>query len=524
MLLLAPDLKEELPVLFLRLRHAVENDGVKVVELTSVAGSTSGLAAHTLLHRPGEAGQVVRSLLAGGSTPAGRIEADAMRPVAALLDAAPVTVVLGRPSVAEPAAALVDAAGAIHRAHPEVRFLSALRRGNVHGALDMGLAPGILPGRVTLDSGRSWFHDAGWSALPEESGLEAVGMLEAAAAGRVDVLVLLGADPLADFPDRSLATRALAGARTVIAADQFRTASVDTADVVLAAAGYAEVDGTTTNLEGRISVLDRKVTAPGTARADWIIAAELARRLGCDLGIESVDDIWAEIEALAPSHAGITADLLRSTEGRDGVVAPLRVEGDGGSGQPGHALDEEAAEHAVAAAAADEEPEQQAEEAAAAAAQADAETAPHDSAEAEEAAPPASAAPDATGSARPELLAFEPGEQQQAVPVDAYSLRLVTTRKLYDLGVGVQHCPSLAHLAGSAVLRVNAYDFARLGVADGTEVTVSSARGSVRLPVHADDGVPRGAAAVPVNLHGPAATDLIDATMSVTEVHVEVAQ
>ena len=40
---------------------------------------------------------------------------------------------------------------------PGARFLPALRRGNVQGALDMGLAPGLLPGRVGLDAGRAWF-------------------------------------------------------------------------------------------------------------------------------------------------------------------------------------------------------------------------------------------------------------------------------------------------------------------------------------------------------------------------------
>ena len=56
----------------------------------------------------------------------------------------------------------------------------------------------------------------------------------AAADGRIDTLVLLGADPLADFPDRDLATRGLAGARTVIASDLFLTESAAQADVVLA--------------------------------------------------------------------------------------------------------------------------------------------------------------------------------------------------------------------------------------------------------------------------------------------------
>ena len=40
----------------------------------------------------------------------------------------------------------------------------------------------------------------------------------------------------------------------------------------------AETDGTTTNLEGRVSVLNQKVTPPGTARTDWMIAAELAQQ------------------------------------------------------------------------------------------------------------------------------------------------------------------------------------------------------------------------------------------------------
>ena len=67
-LLLAPDLKEELPVLFLRLRHAVVRDGATVVELATQRSSVSELAAATLLHRPGAAGEVVRALLAGSAT------------------------------------------------------------------------------------------------------------------------------------------------------------------------------------------------------------------------------------------------------------------------------------------------------------------------------------------------------------------------------------------------------------------------------------------------------------------------
>ena len=73
-------------------------------------------------------------------------------------------------------------------------------------------------------------------ALMADRGLDATGILASAAAGKVEVLVLLGADPLADHPDRELAARALAGVRTVIATDLFLTESSSRAHVVFPAA------------------------------------------------------------------------------------------------------------------------------------------------------------------------------------------------------------------------------------------------------------------------------------------------
>ncbi len=40
-------------------------------------------------------------------------------------------------------------------AAPTPASCPVLRRANVNGALDMGLSPGLLPGRVTLDEGRA---------------------------------------------------------------------------------------------------------------------------------------------------------------------------------------------------------------------------------------------------------------------------------------------------------------------------------------------------------------------------------
>ena len=109
-------------------------------------------------------------------------------------------VVLGRPSLAEPANATVDAAGVLARAMPGARFLSALRRGNVHGALDMGLAPGILPGRVSLDDGRARFASAVGPGPRPAAASTPRASSRAAADGRIEALVLLGADPRRTSP------------------------------------------------------------------------------------------------------------------------------------------------------------------------------------------------------------------------------------------------------------------------------------------------------------------------------------
>ena len=101
-----------------------------------------------------------------------------------------------------------------------------------------------------------------------------------------------------------------------------------------------------------------------------------------------------------------------------------------------------------------------------------------------QAAEPASAVPPAL------LSAGRPTRRRpEASPaVDAYSLRLVATRKLYDLGTDVQHAPGLAGLASDTTLRLHPHDFDRLGVDAGAVVTVTASTGSLTLPVVARSG------------------------------------
>ncbi|MEZ5145445.1 MAG: NADH-quinone oxidoreductase subunit NuoG [Acidimicrobiales bacterium] len=493
-ILLGPDLKEELPILYLRLRHAVTRDRVQLIEITPVPGSCSSLATVSLHPRPGESHAAVRALLHGipQGYDGGGVDPAALERARNLLgQGRPVTVVLGRQSVAEAADWVVDGAAALLDGVPGVRFLTAVRRGNVHGALDMGLAPGLLPGRVRLGDGGEWFGQV-WPQVPSTPGLDATGILQAAAAGQIHTLVLLGADPLGDFPDHQLATKALAAVRNVVAVDTFVNESVQHAGVVLAAAAFGEVEGTTTNLEGRVTVLNQQVTPPGTARADWMIAAELARLLGSDLQVESADDLWSEIEQLAPAHRGLTRDVLFAVASADGVVVPM----------PGPEDDESASAELDDGPAAVETPSDVA----------------GDGDEADEGGD--ADEPEAPVD-RPAPLVFVAGDPLEPPPVDAYSLRLFASRRLYDLGTLVQTTPALAGLPGGTVLRVNPYDFDRLGVAEGSTVRIKTPAASFDIEIHTDAGVPRGAAAVAVNQPGVAVTDLIDAGQRVTDIRIE---
>jgi NADH-quinone oxidoreductase subunit G len=550
--LLAPDLKEELAVTYLRVKRAAVDLKVPLIEISAAGTGLTRYANVALRHLPGEAGSLAErlaALVSAASTqaepPAAPTSESAAAPAepaaispatapaepgavssptaesdselaaaAALLrgkpdDERPVIVILGRPSLAEPADPTVAAASAL-RDIPAVRFLSALRRSNVHGGLDLGLAPGFLPGRVTLDAGRAWF-EAAWGGTPAERGLDTAGMLAAAADGRLQALVLLGADPLADFPDRDLAQRALANVPFIVAVDAFPTASTELAHVFLPVALAGEKRGTTTNLEGRLLRLARKVTPPGTAMEDWRVAVELALRLGVDFDLEAVDEVTDEIARLAPAHAGADAALLRRAV--DGAVIPLGEVEEPVLGGPAHRISP----------AADSDPgiiggpiESLVVTAGSSSAYGTAPPTPGDTLTL---APPSrSGAHPGQGLTPPPLHQWDGSAAAAAGSPAAAGVRLWSGRKLYSPGVAVTHSAAVSGLAAQANIRLNPEEIGRLGLTSGASVRVTSSRGSVTLPVAADKAIPAGVAWMPP---GPAA-DLVEA-ITVTTVTLEAA-
>ncbi|HMF04021.1 MAG TPA: molybdopterin-dependent oxidoreductase, partial [Acidimicrobiia bacterium] len=527
--LLAPDLKEELPVLFLRVRRAAEELGVPLIDVAPCDHGLTRYAEAAVRYMPGEAHEVVAKLVqAFGGDRTGDDQIDRAGAAIEGRDG-DVVVILGRPSLAEAPDSVVRAT-AVLAGRPGTRFLSALRRSNVHGALDLGLAPGFLPGRVTLDAGRARFADA-WGAVPERRGLDASGILQAAVDGQLHGLVLLDADPIADFPDRRLARDALANVDFVIACDAFLTESTRGANVFLPVTVWAEKPGTASNIEGRVQRLSQQVSPEGPVMSDWRIAVELAARFDADFDLETVPEVADEIARLAPAFAGVDAPLLGRA--RDGVVLPLGAHHDelvldaGGVPltdaswepiRPGTLASEEALTSHVGTGVV------------AATGTGSTTTVKPGLTEVE---PPAAsrAEADALGRAARDAVAAGPPMHEwdretgraPAPARDAYALRLVSGRKLYDAGRVSAASPSLAPLAEGATLHVHPGDRDRIGIADGDAVQATSARGSVVLPVRAAPGIPRGIAFLTFNQPGPGAADLIDTSAAVTDVRLETA-
>ncbi len=279
-ILLGPDLKEELPVLYLRLRDAATKRRSRVVEFTPKASGLTPYAWKSVSYEPGTQPAVVAATLADAA-------------VAAQLATGNVVIVAGKANLAEGAEPTLAALAMLLDALPGAKVLPAYRRGNVVGAAQLGLAqsPGGMHGKQ---------------------------IMTAASEGRIECLILVGADPLADFPDTAQAERALANAKRVIVIDTHPTGSATWADVVLPAAAYAEKSGTTTNLEGRVTRTAQKVSPAGTARPDWMIVSELALRLGTDLGYAGVDDVTASIAANVAGYGEALAALATNP---DGIVA-----------------------------------------------------------------------------------------------------------------------------------------------------------------------------------------------------------
>jgi predicted molibdopterin-dependent oxidoreductase YjgC len=140
----------------------------------------------------------------------------------------------------------------------------------------------------------------------------------------------MGENPAMTDPDLAHVRRCLAAAEFVVSQELFLSETARYAHVVLPAAGTAEKDGSVTNTDRRVQRLGVAADAPGDARPDWWILAELGRRIATmtptvsatarlsGWHYEGPERVMEEIAAITPIYGGIRLSRL----GRNGLQWP----------------------------------------------------------------------------------------------------------------------------------------------------------------------------------------------------------
>lgn len=196
---------------------------------------------------------------------------------------------------------------------------------NVQGCCDVGALANVLPGyQPVIDEAKRAGVEQVWACtIPGRVGLTVTGMLDAAHAGKLKALYVMGENPMVSDPDIHHVKESLERCDLLIVQDIFLTETAELADVVFPAASYAEKDGTYTNTERRVQLIRKAVDPPGNAGQDWAIVCQLAKKMGFGgFDFDSPAAIFAEIRKVTPQYKGISYERL----GIEGLQWPCPAE------------------------------------------------------------------------------------------------------------------------------------------------------------------------------------------------------
>jgi NADH-quinone oxidoreductase subunit G len=169
---------------------------------------------------------------------------------------------------------------------------------NSRGAADMGLLPDMLPGYTPIAPGGSLAKEYGIAAEP---GLDMLQIFDAAAAGELSALYVVGANPIARFGvDPSALKNTF-----VVVQEMFLTETAAVADVVLPAANLYEKSGSVTNSYGDLQRVNKAGDRAGV-RTDFEMIVRIADKMG------------ANIPALVPFGKGLRADMGQTRGAQSG--------------------------------------------------------------------------------------------------------------------------------------------------------------------------------------------------------------
>jgi len=190
-----------------------------------------------------------------------------------------------------------------------------------------GLAP-LLPGYRSIalaedrvEMRRLWDLPARAPGISPRPGVAATELAEAIERGDVRAVWIVATNPVVSQPDAERFAAALRHCELVVVQDAYHpTETGALATHLLPAAAWPEKDGTMTNSERRVSLVQRALDPPGDALPDWEIFARVGRALG---HAEAFG--WRDAAAVYDEHAALTAGRLCDVSGLS--HARLRREG-----------------------------------------------------------------------------------------------------------------------------------------------------------------------------------------------------
>jgi formate dehydrogenase major subunit len=197
--------------------------------------------------------------------------------------------------------------------------LTPLRgQNNVQGGGDMGALPNKLPGfqDVVDDDARHKFEALWGATIPAENGWHLTQMFEAMERDELKSLFVIGENPAQSEADSTKAVELLSTRDHLVVLDIYLTKTAELADVVLpGSASWCESEGTVTNSERRVQRVRKAIDPPGEAWDDIDILLALATRLGHEWQYDDHEQIWDELRALSPMHAGMSWPRLEELGG-----------------------------------------------------------------------------------------------------------------------------------------------------------------------------------------------------------------
>jgi len=177
----------------------------------------------------------------------------------------------------------------------------------------MGALPNVFPGyQPVADIANVQKFSQVWGVqAPEKPGLTVGEMMDAAHAGHIMGMYIMGENPMLSDPDIQHVQKALESLEFLVVQDIFLTETAELADVVLPGTSFAEKDGTFTNTERRIQRIRKAIEPIGNAKPDWQIICSLAEKMGYrQMRYSHPSEVMEEIARVTPIYGGISYDRL----------------------------------------------------------------------------------------------------------------------------------------------------------------------------------------------------------------------